>query len=155
MGVVAIDDKVINRFNSKIKVITSGCHEWTDNKHKGYGRFTIGKKSYRAHRVSWIIKYGEIKDKSVIMHTCDNPSCVNIEHLKIGTQLENIIDRNYKNRQASKEKIFKSKLNIHEIKEIREMYINTKLSQRKIAKKYNVSHTAIGNIVRNLTWKEE
>lgn len=84
----------------------TGCWNWLGYKIAcGYGRMTYMNKQYLVHR---LIKYfrGDItweqlhaKD-NVVMHTCDNPGCVNPDHLRLGTQRENIADRDRKGRTA-------------------------------------------------------
>ena len=79
----------------------SGCWDWNRLKDKdGYGKVGYNYKTYRAHRLSYIINKGEIGNMCVL-HTCDNPSCINPEHLFLGTQKDNMDDmrdkrRNYK-----------------------------------------------------------
>lgn len=84
---------------------TSGCSLWTGgyNDH-GYGKFTMSGKTIAAHRAAYILFVGPIKDGLVVMHSCDNPSCVNHEHLKLGTQSENIMDASKKKRHRNSKK---------------------------------------------------
>ena len=92
-------------FWSKVKCgdTTDDCWEWQSRKTKdGYGNMRTQKagKTYSyAHRVSWMLEHWEdIPDGMVIRHTCDNPGCVNPNHLKLGTQLDNIKDTVSRNR---------------------------------------------------------
>lgn len=87
------------RFNSKIEKQEFGCWEWLPPKDlDGYGQFTLnfeGKKYVlRAHRFSWVIanKKDWPIDKPVARHICNNPSCVNPEHIVPGTAKENAQD---------------------------------------------------------------
>lgn len=94
------------RFDSKwIRDEGTGCWEWQASKDKdGYGGFWAGKElgkehEIRAHRASWLIHKGKIPDDSLICHTCDNPSCVNPDHLFVGTPMDNMQDKIKKGRQ--------------------------------------------------------
>lgn len=65
-----------------------------------YGRVLVGSRRVGAHRVAWEMAHGPIPDGMVVMHGCDNPPCVNVAHLSLGTQLDNIADRVRKGRSA-------------------------------------------------------
>lgn len=87
------------RFESKYNVVASGCWEW--NRYRdadGYGQFTFnftGKKyNLRAHRFSWLLANRQDwpADKPVARHTCNNPCCVNPNHIVPGTASENTLD---------------------------------------------------------------
>ena len=90
------DDQTKNRFMSNVmKRTTSGCWFWMGNRTKGdYGRFSVGgrldRMRYRAHRYAWMMTYGPIPDGMDVMHKCDQPSCVNPEHLELGNHKKNM-----------------------------------------------------------------
>ena len=93
------DDKFKQRFWSKVCIgAPDDCWEWITCKDKyGYGRiaYTVSyknKKVLTTHRVSWMLANGDIPEGMCICHTCDNPSCVNPNHLWLGTQKENVND---------------------------------------------------------------
>lgn len=94
----------LERFYSKVRKRRSGCWEWTASKDsQGYGKFCFNGKQMRTHRAIWILINGEIiKHDShhglCVLHKCDNPACVNPSHLFLGTQYDNIQDRNKKGR---------------------------------------------------------
>jgi len=91
---------MIQRFKDKFIVANNGCWEWTGClDKKGYGQFYYKGKHRRAHRVSWALKYGEIPPSELFAcHKCDNPKCVNPDHLFLGTQSDNMKDMSRKGR---------------------------------------------------------
>lgn len=89
----------MSRFMVKVK-ITPECWEWigTRNKITGRAYFKVGNKNVIASRWIWAQTRGEIPAQMTVMHSCDNPSCVRLAHLSLGTQVENISDRDSKGR---------------------------------------------------------
>ena len=97
-----MDTKLSNRFFSKIDKTPSGCWEWNASKnHSGYGQFRYDGKVMLAHRASYIIFSGDIPEGNHILHSCDNPACVNPEHLRPGTDADNVADKMSRNRHAA------------------------------------------------------
>lgn len=85
-----------DRFFKYVKKSES-CWNWIGETNRRYGQFhmktPLGKwGAFRAHRISWIIHFGEIPEGLNVLHKCDNPPCVNPNHLSIGTQNDNIHD---------------------------------------------------------------
>lgn len=122
----------------------------------GYGIIgTSSGKSEGAHRVIYRIEKGEIPIGNVIMHTCDNPSCCNPNHLILGSQHENIIDMTTKNRGVYQkgEDSHLSKLSQNQVIEIRNKYTGLRGQKSKLAKEYNVRPSTITNILSRKTWK--
>lgn len=89
----------VERFWAKV-VKTDTCWEWNATRnHRGYGKFRDSPHSeIGAHRYSYILHKGEIGEGMEVMHTCDNPPCVNPDHLLLGTAKDNAEDRTSKRR---------------------------------------------------------
>ncbi len=86
---IELTEKDILRFWSKVDVKGNldECWEWEGTKDKDrYGMFYFNKKQYKTHRISWILKNGQIPEDDsfyktlCVCHKCDNPSCVNPHH---------------------------------------------------------------------------
>src|ERR1700749_4969342 len=92
-------EKAKERFFNKVTK-TDNCWLWIGGTiNKGYGNFTWGRGvNILAHRFSYEIHKGKIPEGKIILHSCDNPICVNPEHLTIGTQQDNVNDMMNKNR---------------------------------------------------------
>lgn len=87
-------EKNIRNFWKKVDKKKSGCWEWTGFRDvDGYGRFwPVTNKMWGAHRFSVLIHGGDLTAGPLVMHHCDNPACVNPEHLKVTNQSENMKD---------------------------------------------------------------
>ena len=89
----------------KYEIDSNGCWIWTGAKNQyGYGILTHNYKNYRAHRFAWLQAGLPLADEQVLMHECDNRACINVEHLRAGTQQENIDDMRAKHRGADQTK---------------------------------------------------
>lgn len=99
------NETLIQRFTLKCGVATaSGCIPWISTKtKKGYGLLQVaGARSRKttAHRIAWVIARGDLDPEMLVLHRCDNPSCVNVDHLFLGSPKENSDDMVGKGRHA-------------------------------------------------------
>lgn len=141
-----------DRFWSKVR--KEICWIWTASKDRdGYGYFQVNGKACKAHRVSYAFSHGEIPHGMLVCHRCDNPSCVNPDHLFLGTSRDNMQDKVTKGRMVGNwgagENVPTSKLTEAQVIAIRE---DTR-SRPEIAKEYGVSRPLISLIQRRKIWK--
>ena len=114
----------------------------------GYGELRVNGTKIRAHRFSYQLFHNRlIKDKMVICHKCDNPSCVNPYHLFEGTMKDNMNDRDNKGRGLKGEKNGRSKLTEAQVKEIRTKYAAGGTSYKKLGEEYGINQSLISNII--------
>jgi hypothetical protein len=106
------------------------------------------------HRYVWEGKFGKLKKGLVVRHVCDNPRCINVAHLIIGTQTDNVADRERRGRTSFGERHATAKLSKKEVLKIfvlLEKGDSYKL-RGNIAKEYGVSLAAITDIRLGRTW---
>lgn len=131
----------------------SGCWEWNGcRSDRNYGVLGYRRKQYRAHRVSYEIHVGSIPDGQVVRHTCDNPPCVNPEHLELGTHADNQADKVRRRREARGSRAGRAKLSDDQVLEVRRMWDHGLADQSRLAGLFGVNQTAISAIVLRKSW---
>lgn len=124
-------------------VTDSGCWEWNGGR-RAFGHGTVGR-SQAAHRLAYETWVGPIPEGLIVRHKCDNPPCVNPDHLEIGTHADNAWDMTVRNR-------FYSKLTEQDVRDIREEYAKGVLTQQMLADVYGVSNSNICRIITRKGW---
>ena len=128
------------------------CWEWTGTKKgEGYGQIWVSRKRYGAHRLCHTITKGPIPEGLCVLHSCDNPICVNPAHLRAGTQAENMMDMVSRNRH-SKGGVH-PKLTQKLADEIREHSACGPFSHSEAARRLGVKRKCIDAIVNGTSWK--
>ena len=114
MRYVTIKENLVNQLGNCTVDASTGCWNWCGQKNsKGYGRLTaplewrssgsVGA-ALLAHRFSYFMTYGSFNEDKFVCHKCDNPLCINPEHLFLGTQKDNLQDASRKGRLVGKNK---------------------------------------------------
>ncbi|MDQ1318728.1 MAG: hypothetical protein QG588_2390 [Candidatus Poribacteria bacterium] len=129
------------------------CWNWKGGKCRGYGIFWLQGKSYQAHRVMYEYEHLCVPRGMMVLHTCDNPSCVNPDHLKLGNHQDNMDDRSNKGRQSKGEDRYSAKLTEEDVRLIRSLYLEG-YTQGYIAGKFGIHTSNVSLIVRKKHWKE-
>lgn len=151
---VPIRKTLLERFEDKVLLIPeSTCHWWIGVQNGGYGQIKIGNATKKAHRVSFELYKGTIPEGLQVCHKCDNPSCVNPDHLWLGTAKDNAMDMAKKGRQVGPfgEKQHLSKLTESDVIEIRKLKLS--YTYIEIGEMYGVYYSTIEKIVNGRTWK--
>lgn len=145
---------LIEKFWNKIN--RSGkCWIWTGCVNNGgYGTFGLNGKYTMAHRFSWeFYNNQKIPLGYSVMHTCDNPRCVNPKHLTIGTMKDNMQDSKKKGRSCFGEKNAMAKLTETQVLEIKSLIKSNLYLIKDIAIRYNVSHRHVLQIKNGVRWR--
>ena len=146
--VISIHD----RFWSKVDK-SEDCWLWTAaTDPNGYGRVRYNRENNKAHRVAWILTNGKIPIGLCVLHDCDNPPCVNPDHLYVGTMADNCRDRDEKGRGVappvhSGETHHFAKLTNEQIAEIRELHVTGEYTFTVLGQMYGVSLQSISNYI--------
>lgn len=146
-------DDIQTAFESNvIKKSNKECCEWIGTKNiAGYGILSY-KKHYYAHRYSYEKKHGIINEGMFVCHKCDNPSCVNPDHLFIGTPKDNSQDMANKGRSSKGEKNGTATMSNNTVIKIKEL-INLGMKNKEISLKLNVRADRVSSIRHSVSWK--
>ena len=145
-----------DKFVASYAARADGCLEWQKAKNAyGYGVMRCGDgKNRLAHRFAWTLYFGDPKNQCVL-HRCDNPRCVNVAHLFLGSQSDNMADKQRKNRHKWGNKIWAAdeirpwaRLTAEQVLRIRA----DKRPQTAIAADFGVTQQTVSDIKRRRRW---
>jgi len=146
--------KLNGRFWEKIdKSNFQSCWLWIGAQDSaGYGNCWYKGKCYKSHRVAWELIKGPIPNGMHVLHKCDNPSCCNPFHLFLGTDADNMADRNRKGRQAWGSAMNRPDgLNEWLVCGIMARYLQG-ISCRQLAREFGISSSTAARIINGKIW---
>lgn len=148
------DDEIERRFWAHTQKTSSGCIEYVggdETKPGWHIRIWVRGKRVLAHRQAWQMANGPIPPGIKVCHHCDNPKCVNTDHLFLGTQADNTRDRDRKGRHWTYigEDVHNAKLTDAAVREIRA----SSETEAALAARYGVRQTTINRVRNRKTWR--
>lgn len=107
-----------------------------------------------AHRVSWALNNNADIPKQHVLHTCDEPLCVNPAHLFVGNHSDNMLDMYKKKRHSIPwgSQSVRAKFTDDEVRRMRELYSKGEITQKQIGLMFNCSKAQVSNIIRRQCW---
>jgi len=156
-----VSDALVERFWSKVdRRGPDECWQWLASLRKSYGQFGSLRNRWKAqaHRFAWEIVHGPIQQGLFVLHRCDNPPCVNPDHLYLGTQGDNMRECTRKGRRQRgdqhwtrrRPELFKTRLTPEKAAEIRAALVESKTSE--VAKRFGVSWYVVHNVRTGRRW---
>jgi len=126
-----------------------GCMEWTRCLNTdGYPRAVFdGYSNGKVHRVVWELANEKDATGKVVRHTCDNTKCINPAHLEIGTPIDNVRDRDVRQRNGW------AKLSHEDVKKIRRLYATKEFTQKELGMLYHVTESTVNSLIKRRHWK--
>lgn len=155
-----LTEKDIFRFWNKVAITANDekCWNWIgySNSKDSRGIFTIKRKPHSSPRIVYYIANNVDPKEKLVLHSCDNPSCVNPKHLRLGTVSDNGKDMYARGRDKS---VYKkgenhklSKLKDSDVLEIRSKYAVGNVTQKQLGNEYNIDASQISYIVNRKHW---
>lgn len=133
----------------------SPCVEWAGARTRaGYGHRKVRGRTVSVHRLAWQETHGPIPDGMVVCHRCDNRPCINVDHLFLGTQADNIRDMYAKGRRSQEgEENNSAKLTEEQVIEIRRLHATGQVTQRQLARQFGAAAPTVNEIIKRKLWR--
>lgn len=146
---------VEERFWSHVPIRDAGkCWIWDGTiNQNGYGIHSERGKNILAHRYSYELHFGVSPQEKMVCHHCDNPPCVNPEHLFLGTNTDNMQDAAKKDRISFGDRHWKARLTEQEVKEILRLNQLGSVTKTSLARQFGVSLTHLCAITNGRKWQ--
>jgi HNH endonuclease len=139
----------MERLLAQTREDSSGCWLWTGTADgRGYGQLSVRGRHRKAHRVSFELEHGPIPNELFVLHRCDKPSCVNPDHLFLGTAADNTADMVSKGRHTFGERAVHAKLKERDVRAIKA----SAEMNKALAAKYGVNSSLISMIRTGKRW---
>lgn len=148
-----MNEAAVERMLAKTEQVPNGCLLWKGTcNHKGYGQVWVDGKMQLVHRVLYATFVEQIPEGYIVMHSCDEPGCVNPQHLRAGTHRDNAFDRDRKGRGYRGTRHAKARLTHDQVREMRQRYDKGE-PVAKLAREFDLSYTGASAVCRRLHWK--
>lgn len=149
-------DEIAEKLGRFSQRMPNGCLEWSRGcDQDGYGIVTLQSRTRRAHRMAWAVRHKRHPPQGmVVRHKCDNPPCIDADHLLLGTVAQNNGDRQRRGRSADRRGDLcpTAKLTWETVAEIRSLLADGR-THSSLAVQHGVSRKAISKIAHGLTWR--
>lgn len=151
--------KRLEKFSAKFKAnLDTGCIEWQGScTSAGYGQTSLDGKHWYTHRLAYTLAFGDIPSGLMVRHMCENRKCGNPDHLRLGTNQENMQDRLDSGHKRAVtfggENHHNSKLTEDRVVELRNR-LRTGETAAQISQDFGVSVSAIGRAATGITWAD-
>lgn len=152
---IDISGNSVDRFWAKVSKFGGGCWNWTAaTRSTGYGCMKVNGRLISAHRLSFVLHFGEVPEGQIVCHRCDNRLCVRPDHLFAGTPHANVADMDAKGRrmQPRGEKSGSAKLTEADIVQFFALR-KSGHSNRRIAAMFGVDSSTVNCVFTGRSWR--